>query len=86
MELETLIRDMEAEGNQNLIVDLRESPMISSSTLGILIICQASYARRNAQFRLRNCGPRIRNILKTTKQDDRFGNGDDDSASSPASP
>jgi len=66
-ELEKLIRDLAAAGNQHLIINLGETQHINSTALGVLITGHTNYARRSGQMKLCNVDKRIQNIFVITK-------------------
>ena len=66
-ELEKLIRDMAAAGNQHLVINLGETQHINSTALGVLITGHTNYARRGGHMKLCNVDKRIQNIFVITK-------------------
>src|SRR5690242_15824572 len=66
-ELEKLIRDLAAAGNQHLVINLGETQHINSTALGVLITGHTNYARRGGQMKLCNVDKRIQNIFVITK-------------------
>jgi anti-sigma B factor antagonist len=66
-ELEKLTRDLAAEGNLHLLIDLGETQHINSTALGVLITAHTSYLRRGGQMKLCRVDNRIKNIFVITK-------------------
>ena len=66
-ELEKLIRDLAAGGNQHLVINLGETQHINSTALGVLITGHTNYAKRGGQMKLCSVDKRIQNIFVITK-------------------
>jgi len=66
-ELEKLIRDLAADGNLHLLIDLGETQHINSTALGVLITAHTNYLRRGGQMKLCRVDNRIKNIFVITK-------------------
>jgi anti-sigma B factor antagonist len=66
-ELEKVIRDLAAEGNLCLVINLGETQHINSTALGVLITGHTNYAKRQGQMKLCNVDKRIQNIFVITK-------------------
>ena len=66
-ELEKLIRDLAADGNLHLLIDLGETQHINSTALGVLITAHTNYLRRTGSMKLCRVDNRIKNIFVITK-------------------
>jgi len=66
-ELEKLIRDLAAEGNLHLVINLGDTQHINSTALGVLITGHTNYAKRQGQMKLCSVDKRIQNIFVITK-------------------
>jgi anti-sigma B factor antagonist len=66
-ELEQRIRDLAAEGNKHLIIDLGEVDFINSWALGVLIGGHVNYSKREGHIKLANMSKRIDQLLVITK-------------------
>jgi anti-sigma B factor antagonist len=66
-ELEKYIRDLAAEGNKWLVINLGETQHINSTALGVLITGHTNYARRGGQMKLCQLDKKLQNIFVITK-------------------
>ena len=66
-ELETQIRELSADGNKWLVINLGETQHINSTALGVLITGHTNYSRRGGQMKLCQVDKRIQNIFVITK-------------------
>ena len=66
-ELERLVKELAAEGNLHLVINLGETQHINSTALGVLITGHTNYAKRGGQMKLCSVDKRIQNIFVITK-------------------
>jgi len=66
-EFENAIRDLIAEGNRHLLVNMAEVQMMNSTAIGVLTTCRASYMGREGQVVLCNLDKKLDQIFVITK-------------------
>lgn len=66
-ELEAAIKQLGADGNKHLVINLAETQHLNSTALGILIQAHTSYLRRGGQMKLCAVDKKIQNIFVITK-------------------
>jgi anti-sigma B factor antagonist len=72
-ELEQKIIELDAGGNQRLLIDLSETTYLSSTGLGVLLLARAKYVKRNAEVKICSVGEKIRQIFDLVKMPVVFG-------------
>ncbi len=61
------IREILAEGNANIVLDLKGVEYMNSSGLGMLTSAQTSVKKEDGEVKLSNPSERIESLLKITK-------------------
>ena len=67
IELQHAIRDLLAEGNRRLVLDLSEVVMLNSLAVGALVGCRQSYKNREGQVALCGLNRRILRVFLLTQ-------------------
>jgi anti-anti-sigma factor len=72
-ELQTALREVLADGVEELVFDLAETAMLDSSGMGLLIAAANSLARKHGRIRVINASPDILQLLRSMRLADRLG-------------
>ena len=72
-ELQTALRDVLADGVDDLVFDLADTAMLDSSGMGLLIAAANSLARKRGRIRVINASPDIVQLLRSMRLADRLG-------------
>ena len=72
-ELARAIREVSAEGNLHLVLDLSDCKMMNSTALSVLTSAQRDYATRGGTIRLCGLQRRMLSLLSLTRLLDLFG-------------
>jgi anti-sigma B factor antagonist len=66
-ELQKRISELEAAGNQKLIINLSDTSHMNSTAIGVLITAHKHYSERGAKLKLCSVDRRIQNVFVITR-------------------
>ncbi len=66
-ELHKRITELEAAGNQRLVINLADTSMMNSTAIGVFITAHKHYSQRAAKLKLCNVDSKINNVFVITR-------------------
>ncbi|MBI5835838.1 MAG: STAS domain-containing protein [Candidatus Eisenbacteria bacterium] len=66
-ELHKRVQELEAAGNQKLVINLADTSMMNSTAIGVFITAHKHYSQRGAKLKLCNVDAKINNVFVITR-------------------